>query len=474
MKRHGIRELALATPTVLLCLTTSFMPLCAGAQTDADGDGIADQYDLNPLHKDIFVECDYMILDLNGDGDADDPGEHSHRLQPNAVAKIVTAFADAPVTNAGRACRGGSRHGKACSTSTDCGGLPCSDAGISLHLDQGELGGGNAIAEQTFLDFTGREGGANLFDVKASNFAFARARRFHYCVLAHNASEEWGSTSGQGEVFGNDFMVTLGSWPDGNGHPGGSVSDQVGTFLHELGHNLGLQHGGAQPLPEREQIKNRKPNYLSVMNYSFQVAGIAGRYDYSASSLPSLSETALDERAGVLPETRSTRYFCRGCTRFVGTAAAAPIDWNCNGASNSSAVVENVNCDRSFLAEPIHDGLAGYTDWSHLRFDFVNSPLFDASAGTGYGQQRRNRAPFHPAGAIAEIGADAEPELSFREGRCLQFEIIHPCALLEVRTFNGGDGDRDFWGDACDNCPRTFNPDQADSDGDGVGDACGT
>ena len=34
------------------------------------------------------------------------------------------------------------------------------------------------------------------------------------------------------------------------------------------------------------------------------------------------------------------------------------------------------------------------------------------------------------------------------------------------------DADNDGVGDACDNCPNTSNPDQADSDNDGVGDAC--
>jgi hypothetical protein len=35
-----------------------------------------------------------------------------------------------------------------------------------------------------------------------------------------------------------------------------------------------------------------------------------------------------------------------------------------------------------------------------------------------------------------------------------------------------GDSDQDEIPNANDNCPRTFNPDQADCDGDGVGDAC--
>ena len=34
------------------------------------------------------------------------------------------------------------------------------------------------------------------------------------------------------------------------------------------------------------------------------------------------------------------------------------------------------------------------------------------------------------------------------------------------------DSDKDKHGNSCDNCPLTPNPDQADSNNDGIGDAC--
>ena len=37
--------------------------------------------------------------------------------------------------------------------------------------------------------------------------------------------------------------------------------------MHELGHTFGLGHGG-------DAMPNCKPNYLSVMNYMFQLGGL--------------------------------------------------------------------------------------------------------------------------------------------------------------------------------------------------------
>ena len=43
---------------------------------------------------------------------------------------------------------------------------------------------------------------------------------------------------------------------------GGTPEQKVGTFIHELGHNLNLTHGGSDHV-------NYKPNYIGIMNYWF-------------------------------------------------------------------------------------------------------------------------------------------------------------------------------------------------------------
>jgi hypothetical protein len=86
--------------------------------------------------------------------------------------------------------------------------------------------------------------------------------------------------------------------------------------MHELGHTLTLAHGGTyydQNNVASYEV-NCKPNYLSVMSYLFQTRGfplasgqLQPTIDYSGHMLNPLSETALDESAGVgsaLPLTR--------------------------------------------------------------------------------------------------------------------------------------------------------------------------
>ncbi len=72
--------------------------------------------------------------------------------------------------------------------------------------------------------------------------------------------------SGSGEFpGGGDFLVTLGLWDNTNFV--GTDFGVASTTMHELGHTFGLGHGG-------DALPNCKPNYLSVMNYLFQLGGL--------------------------------------------------------------------------------------------------------------------------------------------------------------------------------------------------------
>jgi hypothetical protein len=101
---------------------------------------------------------------------------------------------------------------------------------------------------------------------------------------------------------GNDLIVSLGdpAWPT----VGGTDDEKAGTYMHELGHTLGLGHGGVDNV-------NHKPNYISVMNYAWQVPAVVNASSGSSRirrrTLPPQNEAALDETTGLaeIPTSRS-------------------------------------------------------------------------------------------------------------------------------------------------------------------------
>src|SRR5262249_8443482 len=81
--------------------------------------------------------------------------------------------------------------------------------------------------------------------------------------------------SGYAELPGTNFVVSLGFMRQRSLPRDSFRIMEAGTFMHELGHNLGLHHGGGGIRNnDIEDEPNYKPNYLSVMNYRYQFSGI--------------------------------------------------------------------------------------------------------------------------------------------------------------------------------------------------------
>ena len=131
---------------------------------------------------------------------------------------------------------------------------------------------------------------------------------------------------------GNDFLVSLGAFSGETG----TIKDQAATFMHELGHNLGLRHAGDRDNP------NYKPNYVSIMNYLFQFdIRVPDRaIDFSTGDKSILRESSLDENIGIGDLVKTAWWLPNGTlARSVG---ALPIDWNGDGSITANVKV-NLN-----------------------------------------------------------------------------------------------------------------------------------
>ena len=353
-----------------------------GEASDRDGDGLLDyweeigfnldadtdiEFDLpalgaDPDHKNIFVEIDFFDCNIAG-GDCPPGDPHSHRPFAGAINTVVNSFADTPIV-----------------------GNPDGVNGINLIVQIDE-----ALPHQMNCDFGGSCFGGNKArnfgtlaeraSPSSTNILIAKRLVFHYNLWVHDLAPE-GASTGVGELFGNDFLVSLGSWTG----QVGTFNDQAGTFMHELGHNLGLDHGGGDGV-------NCKPNYLSVMSYAFQVTGLQPGviFDYSRDILPGtgiLNESNLDETIGIQDGVLNTVYGppvnFDGVDRggdgdltddwLIGSGIGT-IDWNNNGNPTEVNARADINNLEIPDCEPSPNQiLRGYNDWANLRYAFRNSP----------------------------------------------------------------------------------------------------
>jgi hypothetical protein len=331
--------------------------------TDTDGDAIPDSakepgggfagVDLygmgaRPHQRDVFVELDAV--------QSDDPGTQP-RIQ--AIDRVVAVFA---------------RHG------------------IHLHVDAGDRFAssfdparynlGQPVAVVPFLPciaFSAPAPGCSgdFVEVKAGHMELARRSIFHYALFGTSQrSDGAAGPSGCAAMAGGNLLVTLGGWGlggEGTAAQNVLVNFQAATLLHELGHNLGLAHGG-------DGSVNDKPNYLSTMNYLYQLGGLpdpgsaaAGdryflwrfgtgtlcgldrgpcaspelfRLDFSDGTGLAIDEAAVAEAAG------------------LGRPDALAVDFDLDGAIDSRAFAFDLNLDGATTV------LTDFDDWGRLSLPF--------------------------------------------------------------------------------------------------------
>lgn len=314
-------------------------------KVDSDGDGLPDAWETagysyngtfvnlpgmgaNPNHKDIFVEIDYMVA-----------GDHTHLPIATGITKIVNSFATVP---------------NALFAVPNPDGLD----GITLHVSVDDVLPHTAVLG-TF-SATGLYQWSAFDTIKLANFSEALSLSHHYVVFGHQYGDASNGSSGIARGIGaNDCIVSLGTWPG----QVGTESQQAGTFMHELGHDLGLRHGACENFP------NYRPNYLSVMSYTFQTAGLRynnanGLFDYSRFNLSALDENNLNENIGLnggaALNLYGTRWYC-GAAQQLTENANGTIDWNCNAAIEPS-VASSINNDAPLQV------LCSLNDWGNLNF----------------------------------------------------------------------------------------------------------
>jgi hypothetical protein len=202
------------------------------------------------------------------------------------------------------------------------------------------------------------------------------------------------TNSGVADVPGGDLMVALGAFSDVSGKPVGTPFMQGATLMHELGHNFELTHAG---IPQTPPEPNCKPNYMSVMNYLFQLRGLfndldAGvpHMDYSGEALGGIDESlpgdgflfgasARYKSGWYAPQGPGTigtpaRGYCNGTAfpsappapmvRVDAASVFGPIDWNLDPSLSSS---QDLNLDGA-ISSPLN---AGSNDWINLHLGQV-------------------------------------------------------------------------------------------------------
>lgn len=306
--------------------------LAVGGSPDADSDGIPNSVErfgvrkpdgtfgfrpqdhgASPCRPDVFVKADYMAATYGTFGHLHKPSDSTKLLIKNAFnTQARPAIAKCPFPNWSHT------HG------VNVVFLPGEEI---PHRELLSPSGDRADVNDDFFDI---RDGTNLHGHNAGGTDRLPEdwRPFvHYALFAHRQFSPNQSVDPDGVAFNKDFVVSVGS--DG-------PQNQATTFMHELGHALGLEHGGIEEI-------NFKPNYLSVMNYAFPLGLLPGnRLEFSTGNRADLDQEALNEAEGIGDPSVTTAFY--DPSRKLVYGPGKPMNFN-GGNANEPRVEADINGD---------------------------------------------------------------------------------------------------------------------------------
>lgn len=352
---------------------------------DSDGDGIPDEWEINgvdtdhdgvidldlakigadPSVPDIFIEADWMEYegdDFNFLWIHEKVNKKNTSPSSKALELVYEKFKS---------------HG--INVHIDAG--PESIMNYDTGEKWGTNSGGNALPFESVF-YTG-DNYENWNKTAMSNFTNERWTTFKYLLFVNQYDAGNGQrSSGIAENLPGQFFIVASNCIGGGDH---DVA-LAGTIMHELGHTLGLSHGGLCNDPDTTEVafnhENYKPNHISIMNYTYQFSGLrttSGTYiaDYQDFSLPEIDENHINETRGIDPY---------GATEGKGLTIKVPIKnkfllWDIDGEEDSEISRKAIDFNKNGVMETdirrnLNEGYnsdiglltATLNEWKNLNF----------------------------------------------------------------------------------------------------------